>query len=364
MPDFLNSCLSVIQSILDVWGHIWPILVAILAFLALIMIHEFGHFIFAKMLGVKVNEYSIGFGPTLFKWQGKETKYSIRAVPFGGFCAMEGEDEASENPRGFCNKKPWRRFLIIVAGAAFNIILGFIILIFAALPNNLLPTTQIARFENNDKFTSVSNAEGGLKEKDIIYSVNGRRIFSTVDLSYAFSGVEKGLVDITVIRDNEKVDLGEVKFNTTTREGIEYVVVDFYVYGQEKTFVNVIKHAANQTVSYSRIVWFSLVDLISGKYGISQMSGPVGVTAVVSDAVKSGVGNLLPILAFITINLGIFNLLPIPSLDGSRALFILIEIIFRKPVPRKFESIIHTVGLVIMLLFILLITVKDIFSFF
>ncbi len=364
MPEFLNSLLSALKWVLDIWGYIWPVLIAILSFLALIMIHEFGHFILAKILGVKVNEYAIGFGPTLFKWQGKETKYSLRAVPFGGYCAMEGEDSESDNPRGFCNKKPWRRFLIIIAGAAFNIILGFIILIISLAPSDLLPTTQIAKFQNTDTFISVSNGEGGLRENDIIYSVDGRRIFSTIDLSYAFSGVENGMLDITVIREGEKVDLNDVKFKTSNQDGMNYVIVDFSVYGEQNTFPNLIKHAATQTVSYSRMVCFSLVDLVGGKYGISQMSGPVGVTAVVTDAVKSGISNLLPILAFITINLGIFNLLPIPSLDGSRALFILVEMIARKPVPRKFEAIVHTAGLVIMLLFILLITVKDIFSFF
>lgn len=349
---------------MSVLGKVWPILVAILAFLIIIMIHEFGHFIFAKILGVKVNEYAIGFGPVLLKWQGKETKYSLRLVPFGGFCAMEGEDDESDNPRGFCNKKPWRRLIIILAGAFFNIILGFIIVFISLLPNDLLGTTQVAGFVNNENFTSVSN-DYGLKVNDKILKVNGRSIYSTIDLGYAFSGVENGSLDMVVMRDGKKVILNDVKFKTKEDSGINFVVIDFMVYGNKNTFLNLISQTAKETFSYSRIVWFSLVDMVRGKYGISQVSGPVGVTAAISSAVSSGgIANLLPIMALITINLGIFNLLPIPSLDGSRALFILIEMITKKPVPRKYEAVIHGVGLVLLLIFLVFITVKDVISFF
>lgn len=351
-------------SVVNVFSKVWPILVAILAFMIIIMIHEFGHFIFAKILGVKVNEYSIGFGPVLLKWQGKETKYSLRLVPFGGYCAMEGEDSASDNPRGFCNKKPWRRLLIVLAGAVFNIILGFIIVVITLIPSNLLGTTQVADFVNNEKFSSVSN-NYGLQKNDTIVNVNGRYIYSTIDLGYAFSGVENGSVDMIVLRDGKKVILNDVKFNTVEENGISFVVVDFMVYGKENNFINIITQSAKETFSYSRIVWFSLVDMVRGKYGISQVSGPVGVTAAISTAVSSGgIMNLLPIMALITINLGIFNLLPIPSLDGSRALFILIEMITRKSIPKKYEAIIHGMGLVLLLGFIAIITVKDIISFF
>ena len=351
-------------SVAEVFGKVWPVLVAVFAFLIIIMIHEFGHFIFAKLLGVKVNEYSIGFGPAILKWKGKETQYSLRIVPFGGYCAMEGEESESENPRGFCNKKPWRRLLIILAGAFFNILLGFIIVFISLLPSKLLGTTQVADFVNNEKFSSVSN-NYGLMKNDTIVNVNGRAIYSTIDLGYAFSGIEDGMVDMVVIRDGKKVNLEDVKFETKVNEGISFIVVDFMVYGKENNFVNLITQTAKETFSYSRVVWFSLVDLVTGKYGISQVSGPVGVTAAISTAVSSGgLVDLLPIMALITINLGIFNLLPIPSLDGSRALFILAEMIFRKPVPRKYEAIVHGVGIVILLLFLALITIKDIVSFF
>lgn len=351
-------------SVAEFFSKTWPILVAIFAFVIIIMIHEFGHFIFAKLLGVKVNEYSIGFGPALLKWQGKETKYALRLVPFGGYCAMEGEENESDNPRGFCNKKPWRRLLIILAGAGFNILLGFIIVFISLLPSKLLGTTQVAEFVNNDKFSSVSDNYGLMKD-DTIINVNGRGIYSTIDLGYAFSGVEEGTVDMVVLRDGKKVNLEDVKFDTKEVDGVSFIVVDFKVYGKENNFINLIKQTAKETFSYSRVVWFSLVDLVTGKYGISQVSGPVGVTAAISTAVSNGgLAELLPIMALITINLGIFNLLPIPSLDGSRAMFILIEMIARKPVPRKYEAIVHGVGIVVLLAFLALITIKDIVSFF
>lgn len=352
-----------IEALINFWNFLWPILVAILVFMIIIMIHEFGHFIFAKILGVKVNEYAIGFGPTILKWQGKETKYSLRLVPFGGFCAMEGEDESSDNPRGFCNKKPWRRLIIILAGAAFNIILGFVLVLISLSPNKLLATTQIAEFINTEKFTSVSN-NYGLQVNDTIVNINGRDVYTTIDMAYAFSGEKDGMVDMVVIRDGKRVTLKDVKFSTQEIDGVTYIISDFYVYGKENNFGNLIVEAGKETFSYSRVVWFSVIDLVSGRYGISQVSGPVGVTAVITDAVKVGIPNLLPIMAIITINLGIFNLLPIPALDGSRALFILIEMIFRKPVPRKYESVIHAVGLVVLLGFMAIVTLKDILSFF
>lgn len=327
------------------------------------MIHEFGHFIFAKMLGVRVNEYSIGFGPALFSWQGKETKYSLRLVPFGGYCAMEGESEESTDSRAFCNKKAWRRFLIIIAGALFNILLGFLLVFFSLLPADRFGTTTVDIFRDDPGIEVVSK-DYGLREGDTILRVDGRRIYTTYDLSYAFSNVQNGTVSMMVERDGKKVDLDAVKFNTVEEDGISYIQVDFYIVGVKNTPMTLIAQSAKQTLSYARIVWFSLVDLITGKFGISQMSGPVGVTAAIGTAVRTGLDSLLPLLALITINLGIFNLLPIPALDGSRALFILIEMITRRPVPSKYENIIHAVGLILLLLLIALITVKDIISFF
>lgn len=323
--------------------------------MVLIIIHEFGHFIAAKLLGVRVNEFAVGFGPKLFSKQGRETKYSVNLIPLGGYCAMEGEDEASGDDRAFCNKKPWRRFVIVAMGAIFNLILGFIIVAIILAPTKTFTTKTIAGFYEN----SVSE-QSGLKVGDEILSVDGRHIFTTYDLSYAFTNVKDGKIDMTVKRDGKKTELSDVKFNTQTENGMSYLTVDFYVVGQKKTVKNFISQTFSTCASYCAVVWRSLIDLLSGKYGISAVSGPVGVTAVIGNAAKQNLDMLLPIMALITINLGLFNLLPLPALDGGRLLFILIEMIFRKPVPQKYEAFVHAAGFIIIIGFMLLITAKDI----
>ncbi len=345
--------------LLDVWNNIWPYLVAILVFVALIIIHEFGHFIAAKICGVRVNEFAVGFGPKLFKKKIGETLYAWNLVPLGGYCAMEGEDEESNDERAFCNKSPLKRLFIVANGAIFNLILGLIIVAITLIPQEKFTSKTVAEFAEN----SVSS-QHGLQVGDEILAVDGRKIFTTYDLSYAFTGVDDGTVDMTVKRNGEKVELENVKFATETENDVAYVKVDFYVKGIEKTPWTFITHTVNTAVANCRVVWFSLIDLITGKYGLSAMSGPVGITAAIGSVAKANLFNILPIMALITINLGIFNLLPLPALDGGRILFILFELITRKPVPQKYEGLVHTVGLVLLLGLMLLITAKDIISLF
>ena len=346
-----------ISAFLNAWNSVWPYLVAIALFLVLIIIHEFGHFIAAKLLGVKVNEFAVGFGPKLFSKQGKETKYSVNLIPLGGYCAMEGEDEDSGDNRAFCNKKPWRRFIIIAMGAIFNLILGLVIVAITLAPQEAFNSTVVAEFKEN-----AVSSESGLMVNDKITEVEGRKIFSTYDLSYAFTNVKDGKIDITVIRDGKRVELKDVAFNSSEEDGISYLEVDFYVYGIKKTVGSYIKQTFATAASYCAVVWRSLIDIIGGKYGISAVSGPVGVTAAIGSAAKVSLANLLPIMAIITINLGLFNLLPIPALDGGRLLFILIEMIFRKPVPQKYEAAVHAAGFAVLIAFMLFITAKDIWS--
>lgn len=349
---------GVFSAIGNFFGNVWPYLVAILLFLAMIFIHEFGHFLAAKLLGVRVNEFAIGFGPALFKKKGKETLYAIRAIPFGGFCAMEGEDQDSGDSRAFCNKPAWRRFIIIIAGAFMNLVFGVVLVMCTLAPADRYITTTVHSFHEN----SISQ-QSGLEAGDEIIKINGRRIFSVNDLSYCLSNVEEDYLDMKVIRDGKKVDT-RVSFATEEVDGINYVAVDFYLDTEQKTVGTFLKQTAARSVSYGRIVWFSLVDLVTGKYGISAVSGPVGVTQAIGTAAKMGLADLLPMIALITINLGIFNLLPIPSLDGSRALFLLIEMVIRRPIPKKFEAAVHAAGIVILLGFIAIITVKDIIGLF
>lgn len=308
-------------------------------------------------MGVKVNEFTVGFGPKLLKKQIGETTYSINLIPLGGSCVMEGEDDNSGSERAFCNKGPFKRFVIVVAGAVFNLILGLIIVAISLSFTEVFTSTQIAKFEEN-----ASSEQSGLAVGDEILEVDGRKIYSTYDLSYAFTGVDDGMVDLLVKRDGKKEELKEVKFATETYEDTTMINVDFWVKGEAKTFSNYLRYTVNTSISYARVVWFSLVDLIGGKFGISAVSGPVGVTAAIGSVAKTGLENLLPIMALITINLGIFNLLPIPALDGGRLLFIIFEIIFRKPVPQKYEAIIHGIGFALLIGFMLIVTAKDIIS--
>lgn len=354
----MNTNMQLAISFAAAWGYVWPILVAILAFLIMIFIHEFGHFIAAKAMGVRVNEFSIGFGPTLLKKQGRETLYCIKLLPFGGYCAMEGEDETSDDPKGFCNKKPWRRFIITAAGAVFNILFGFLIMMIVLAPQERYTTTTVASFAED-----ASSAQSGLAVGDRILSVNGRSVLTTTDLSYTFTNIpDDGRMDMVVRRNGEKVELPEVTFATQNSDGINYVSVDFYVQGVDRTIFTFLSQSVKTTVSYGRMVWWSLIDLLTGKFGISQVSGPVGVTVAIGNAAKLGWDAFLPIITLITVNLGIFNLLPIPALDGGRLFFIMIEMIRRKPIPPKKEGLVHGIGFAVLMIFMALVTFKDIWG--
>ena len=330
---------------------------AILLFLILIIIHEFGHFIAAKLMGVRVNEFAVGFGPKLFSKKWGETKYAFNLIPLGGYCAMEGEDEESTDGRAFCNKKPWRRFVIVVMGATFNLLLGLIIVAIILAPEKAFASTVVAEFDKG----AVSQVTG-LQVNDEILKVDGRKIYTTYDLSYSFTNVDDGKIDITVLRDGKELELRNVTFKTEKVENMSYLTMDFKVYGIQKNFGNYVKQTVKTSISYCAVIWRSLVDLIGGKYGISAISGPVGITVTIADVARQSLMNLLPIMALITINLGLFNLLPIPALDGGRLLFILIEMIFRKPVPQKYESIVHAVGFILLIGFMLLVAAKDIWT--
>lgn len=345
---------------MNIWATAWPIAVAIITFGLIIFIHEFGHFLFAKLFKIKVNEFAIGFGPAILKFQKGETKYALRILPFGGYCAMEGEDESSEDERAFCNAKVYKRIIVVAAGAIFNIILGFIIMFTVVGLQSDLASTTIAKFSD----TAISNQQDGLRVDDKIVKINGRRIYTPDDITYMLAGAKDGEADIQVQRGGEKVMLDDVKLMTADAEGLEVAIVDFYVYPEKNNFLTTIKQGSLRTISVARFVWMSLGDLISGRYGLQHISGPVGIAKVMSEAAQGvvidGVGGLitlLMILCMITVNLGVFNLLPIPALDGSRILFLIIEGIRKKPV--KHEGIVHAVGMAILMAFMVLLVFKD-----
>lgn len=343
------------------WGKVWPILFAILFFGLIIISHELGHFTFAKLFKVKVNQFAIGMGPKLLKKKKGDTEYSLRLLPIGGFVAMEGEDDESEDEGAFCKKKTWKRMIIVAAGATVNLILGFLIVVFMLTQQELIGTPQINSF-----YEEATTVNYGLKEGDIVKQINGRRVFSQYDLNFLLSRDEDAVVDFVVERNKTEHTVNGVKFLTQEKDGMEIMIYDFSVVGVEPSFLSVMKYGLCETVSIGRIVWISFFDLITGRYGFKDLSGPIGtvgyIAEVTQEAVqtKTDLSPVLMIMALISINIGIFNLLPIPALDGGRLFFLLIELIFRKPINRKYEGWIHAVGLVLLMLLMVAISFSDI----
>ena len=426
--------MNLLLSLPNISTKIIPILIAVLFFGVIIFIHEFGHFIFAKLFGVKVNEFAIGMGPTIFKKQGKETKYALRLFPIGGFVSMEGEEEESEDSRAFCNQKTWKRMIIIAAGATFNLILGIIVCFFLVGSEDLAGTNEILKFYD----TAISNQEGGLEAGDRIISIDGKRVFSDYDITFLMQRNNSGTYKFVVERDGEKLTLPEVHFARRTGGNFSYTadciisglsskikgfglkdgdkivgvngeavttgeeliavigkdddytydftierqgetldfadvkmavvtVFDFVILGEDKNVINVTKSAFGYALSMGRMVYLSLFDLISGQYGMNDIAGPIGTISVITDIAEESIAtvdwsSLLMIMAMITINIGLFNLLPVPALDGGHLFFMVFELIFRKKIPQKYESYIHAAGLVILLGFMALISASDIWK--
>ena len=331
-------------------------LATIFVFGLVIFIHEFGHFTVAKLSGIKVNEFSLGMGPKVLGFRKGETDYSLRALPIGGFVAMEGEDEESDEDNAF-NKAPVQsRIAVVVAGAVMNLILGFIVLVVLTSGQSAITSRTVSMFHDG-----ATTQQSGLQVDDEIIAVNGRRCYVANDIIYEFARTQNGVADLTVRRNGEVVKLDDVEFETYTDEdGIKQMVIDFYVYPKEKTFLSVIDEAAKWTVSLARMVFLSLVDLVTGNVAINQMSGPVGIVTVISEAATLGIENVLMILAMITINLGIFNLVPFPALDGGRLLFLIIELLRGKPINQKYEIIVNTAGMFMLFAFMAFVTFSDI----
>lgn len=343
----------------QVWGKVWPVLLAILFFGLIIFFHELGHFTFAKLFKVKVNEFAMGMGPTLFKFKKGETKYALRLLPIGGFVSMEGEDEESENENAFCKKPAWQRFIVIAAGGVVNLLMGVVIVAIMLSQSDLIGLPEIHSFEEN----AVSSQY--LQAGDKIKKINGKNVYSEYDLSFLMSRDKDGVIDFVVEREGEKLALDGVEFQTFDNNGTLTIVYDFIIRGVKPTFTSVAKNAVLESVSIGRIVWISLLDLVTGQYGLSDLSGPIGTVTYIADAAQTSVKEtdysyLLTLISMIAINIGLFNLLPLPALDGGRLFFLFIEIIFRRPVPRKYEGWVHAIGLVLLMLLMVVISFSDI----
>ncbi|MEG0614912.1 MAG: site-2 protease family protein [Oscillospiraceae bacterium] len=342
------------------------ILIAILVFGIIIAIHEFGHFIAAKLCGVKVNEFAIGMGPAIFKKQKGETLYALRLLPIGGFCAMEGEDEESTDERAFPNKKTWQKVVILLAGAFMNIFLGFILVIIMTATNGDITSTTVSGFAKN-----ATTSKSGLMVGDEIKKVNGMNIWVDKDIVYQLLNDKDGIVSMQVLRDGKKVQLDEVKFQLEqTNPEKQQIKIDFAVEPIERNFASVMSYSVKYTGYVGRLIWISLVDLISGKYGFNELSGPVGIVGTIGTAISMGetvaesLKYLINLTVFITINVGIFNLLPLPALDGGRIVCRLIEGISKKKIKAQTEGIIHFVGLALLMVLMLAVTFNDIVKIF
>ena len=336
----------------NIWNTVYPILIAILFFELIIIIHEGGHFIAARLMKIKVNEFSIGMGPKLIQFKKGDTKYTLRLILFGGYCAMEGESEDSDDENSFAKKKVWQRFFVVVAGALMNLILGFLVIVIMLSSGSLIGTTEIAKFDDK----AVSSAT--LKQGDIIKSIDGMRVYTSTDVTTGLSRSGDDTLDMTVLRDGKTLDL-KVKFNMEKYEGRNFINMDFWLVGNKKTVGGVIKESFKEWISFTRMVFLSVHDMIVGKYGLSDLAGPVGTVSVVSTAVKTSAYSMLRIMALLTINVGLFNLFPIPALDGWRLFLLIFEGIFKRKLPDKWDWAINAVGLVLLLGLMCVITFSD-----
>lgn len=346
------------MSLSSVWNTVYPVIIAILFFELIIIVHEGGHFAAARLMKIKVNEFSIGMGPKIFSFTKGETKYSLRWILFGGYCSMEGEDEESESNGSFSSKSVPARMLVVVAGAFMNLLLGFLIIVCIISSQNLVGTPTIAKFDDN-----AASELSGLMVGDTIKSIDGMRVFTATDVETGLTRSRDDTLSVTVER-NGKTETLDVKFDMAEYEGHKYVNMDFWLLGKEKTIGSVLKNSAATFVSYTRMVFLSVHDLLTGRYGLSDLSGPVGTVSVVSSAVKTSFASLLRISAILTVNIGLFNLFPIPALDGWRFFLLLGEGIFKKKLPAKWEYAINAAGLAILIGVMVLVTFSDVTKLF
>ena len=343
------------------------ILIAILAFGLLIFVHELGHFLVAKACGVKVTEFAMGMGPRLLSRQGKETVYSLRLLPIGGFCAMEGEDESSDDPRAFTNQSAFKRILILTAGSAMNFLLGFVLILILYIPAGGFLSPVIADFFPDCPY------EGTLQRGDEIYSVNGRRIYFTANFSEYASQDADGDLDLVLVRDGKKIRLNDyhmVPVKYEKEDGTYEMKYGIYFGIEEATPLSVVKYSLFNCLDFVRMVKNGLVQLFTGKAAVSDMTGVVGIVDIINETgqsaetVSQGLENIVYLVAFIAVNLAVMNMLPIPALDGGHIFTLLIalgweKLTGKKPDPR-IEGYIHFIGLILLLGLMALVFYNDI----
>lgn len=321
---------------------------AIFVFLLVILLHELGHFTVAKMVGIKVNEFAIGMGPKLLQKTKGETQYTLRLLPIGGYVKMEGEDENSDDPRSFSKVSPLARIAVVAAGAFMNFVLAIVVLSIVAF-NTGTPTTTI------EETIQGSPAEiSGIISGDRIVSINNIEInnWNMISETISDSNVDD-LLEIKIIRNNVE---SIIMVQPEIEEGRTIIGI---IPSYEKSLSSALKGGIDNTVLFVNLMFDFLKSLFQGKVSTNDLSGPIGVISEIGKAADSGIINVLFLLGFISVNLGFFNLLPIPALDGSRIIFLLIEIIRGKPIDPDKESFIHLVGFILLISLMLIVTYKD-----
>ena len=349
------------------------ILAAVLVFGVLIAVHELGHFLAAKACGVRVNEFSIGMGPEVWSREAGETQYSLRALPIGGFCAMEGEEDDSDDERALSRQSFWKQFTIFAAGAFMNFLTGFLLLVLLYSSAQGFRVPEIAGVA--PEFQTVNGTV--LEEGDVFWSINGERVYLYSDVDLLMSLSRGQSLDLVVLRDGEKVFLNGLKWSDfTDMEGESYRGYGIYrTSGVEEATVGTrLKYAWLNTIDYVRVVRLSLKMLVTGQASVEDVGGPVEIVhsmveiGETSANTREAVESILNFAALIAVNLAVMNLLPIPALDGGHILFLAVDAVsmalFRKKVPGKYAAAINTAGFVVLMGFMLLITVKDVFQIF
>ena len=346
------------------------IIFAILMFSVLIFVHELGHFMTAKLFGVQVNEFSMFMGPAIWKKQVGETLYAIRCIPFGGYCAMEGEDEETDSPRSFQKAVWWKRIIILAAGSVMNLLAGIIIYACLFLPQTQIVEPSIVEFTDCCTF----NNPEGLQLGDIILEIDGEKVYSNGDISTLLSFSPNGVHDLVIERAGQTLVFDDFAM-THTHENEDGTISTHYgfAFGREvdATLGQRAQYVWNTCLDDIRMVRLSLGMLFSGQAGLQDMSGPVGIVSQMSqiadqsETTMRAILNLLSVCAFIAINLAVMNLLPIPALDGGRIVALLITVAIEKLIGRKidpkYEGYLHGAGMILLLGLMAIIMFKDVF---
>ena len=320
----------------------------IFVFGIIVFAHELGHFATAKWSGIKIHEFSLGMGPAILKKQGKETLYSLRAFPIGGYVKMEGEDEASDDPRSFSNKKPWQRLIILAAGATMNFILAYVLLVIIMFSVGA-PSNTIA-----DIVADMPASEAGIMADDKIVAIDGKTISSWEEVTSSINKSEGKPLVIEVLRDGQKETFN---ITPTLREDGSYAI------GIQTKVLKQVDKAFGMAGDQFKYFFTSIFEFFAsiGKKDVAgELVGPVGLVNIVGEVSKTGLINLLNLAAYISINLGIVNLLPFPALDGGRIIFVIIEMVMGKPVNREKEGYVHFIGFALLMALMVFLVFKDI----